>query len=329
MSDIERFDLIAIGGGPAGLAAAINAESERLTTLVIDSGHQLGGQAGTSTLIENYPGFPGGVSGEELTDRIVEQALRFNTTFIGPTRATELRPREDGVEVCLDDAERQFGQFVLIAAGVEYRRLNAPNLAAYLGRGVIYGSPARSQDYSRSHVFVVGGANSAGQAAAHLASFEGCDVHLLVRGDNVEKGMSGYLVDKLATHTNLTVHTQTELACVDGNGKLGEVTLRTGEETTRLPADFVFVLIGSIPKTDWLSGVVERDAQGFIITGSGMNTKMRTAFEKRAGRPPLPNETSQPGVFAAGDVRADTVKRVAYAIGDGSAVVPQIHRARS
>lgn len=328
----NRHDLIVIGAGPAGLSAAISAESERVNTLVLDAGEKPGGQAGTSSYIENYAGFPDGVSGEELMGRFIDQALRFTTEFEGPTRANRIIPQgAEGFEVQTEEGASYLGGAVLIACGVEYRILRARNLSAYLGRGANYGSPDLDVSYENKRVIVVGGANSAGQAACYLASFEGCEVKMFIRGDSIEKGMSGYLIDKIAALENVEVQVQTELQGVDGSGRV-ETAFYTcaeeeGEQTCSV--DEVFVMIGSEPRTLWLPEL-QKDDRGFIVAGSDLGEEARGEFiETTGGRAPLAHETSMPGVFTAGDIRCGTHKRVALAAGDGAAVVPDIHRFRT
>jgi thioredoxin reductase (NADPH) len=334
MNRSERIhDLIIIGGGPAGLSAAINAESERVDTLVVDDSPQIGGQAGTTSLIENYPGFPQGINGPDLMARIVDQALRFDTEFMGPTRISGIERTETGLMIVhADDREVFQGRYVLLSTGVETRQLRARNVAAYRGRGVTYGPPSQSVDYHNKTVYIVGGGNSAGQAAYKLSEFDACDVHILIRGDSVEENMSGYLIDKLKTKSNIIIHTNTELSGVDGNGHLDKVTLlnKTDNTTSEEKADGVFVFIGAVPKTNWLSPAILRDEQGFVLAGSDLSEDARSIFvEQTKGRKPYGHETSMPGVFVAGDVRSGTGKRVALAVGDGVAVVPEIHRLRS
>ncbi|HEX4774551.1 MAG TPA: FAD-dependent oxidoreductase [Candidatus Saccharimonadales bacterium] len=322
---VECHDLIVVGAGPAGLSAAINAESERIDTLVLESNNRLGGQAGTSTRIENYPGFPEGVSGEELTARMIDQALKFETEFLAPVRADSLEPTEGGIVVCSDEGEKFMGRSVLITCGVEYRRLRARNLAAYLGRGASYGSPDISTPYRHKKIVVVGGANSAGQAALHLA--KACEVHLAVRGSSLDDKMSAYLTDRIADNDNIQVHTGCEVVGVDGDGRLKQVTIKNGDTLTDMAVDEMFILIGSVPKTHWLPDAVARDRGGFVIAGGDLTHESRDQFsEKTEGRQPFAHETLIPGLFAAGDGRFGTIKRVASAVGDGAVVIPELHR---
>lgn len=325
MSKEKMYDLIIVGGGPAGLSAAINAESESLNTLVLDAAPQLGGQAGTSSLIENYPGFPEGVSGRRLTSLMIDQALRFSTEFMAPMRAEEIEATDEGLAV-REDSEVVLGRTVLISSGVEYRRLIVPNLAAYSGRGVTYGSPRVTDDYCDRTVYVVGGANSAGQAAMHLASFSGCQVHMLVRGKSIEEKMSSYLSERISSTPNIEVLTESEVVSVDGDGHLKELTVQKSGEAVTLPADDLFVLIGAVPKTGWLPDGVARDASGFVLAGGDVEGEARRAFKELHGRAPLTHETSMPGLFVAGDVRSGTTKRVASAVGDGATTVPDLHK---
>jgi thioredoxin reductase (NADPH) len=327
-----KHDLIIVGAGPAGLSASISAESERVNTLILDAGEKPGGQAGTSSFIENYAGFPDGISGAELMGRFIDQALRFTTEFEGPTRVNSITPRQgEGFEVRTEDGDSYLGGAVLIACGVEYRILRARNLSAYLGRGANYGSPDLNVSYENKRVVVVGGANSAGQAACHLASFEGCQVKMFIRGDSIERGMSGYLIDKINALENVEVTVQTELKGVDGEGCVETVFYKQSghDEEYTCEADEIFVMIGSEPRTLWLPEL-EKDDRGFIVSGSDISEDGRAGFiETTKGRAPLAHETSMPGVFTAGDVRCGTDKRVALAAGDGAGVVPDIHRFRS
>jgi len=321
----EIYDLIIVGAGPAGIAAAIGAESERLNTLVLEGKLELGGQAGTSSLIENYAGFPGGIAGPELMGRMIDQALAFDTEFAGPARVDNIERTDSGLLVC-SDSERYLGQTVILGCGVEYRSLNARNLSAYMGRGVTYGSPHMSDTFKGKKLAVVGGANSAGQAAVHLSKFADCDVKILIRGASVEDKMSGYLVDKIVDISNIDVHTQTEVVRVNGNGHLSTVTVDHEGAQEDFEIDELFVMIGAVPKTQWLPDDVKRDEKGFVLTGTDLPAETRIAFKSSCGRPPLAHETAMHGVFAAGDFRSGTVKRVGYAVGDGGGVVPELHQ---
>jgi thioredoxin reductase (NADPH) len=329
MAQTEKHDLLVIGGGPAGLSAALTAESQSIDTLLLECSGRLGGQAGTASLIENYPGFPEGISGEDLMGRIVDQALKFTTEFIAPARVTEITRTDEGILVGTDDREEFLGTAALLASGVEHRRLKARNLAAYLGRGATYGSPVQSKEYRDKEFFVVGGADSAGQAAVHLSGFEGCNVHLLVRGNGLQNRLSGYLIDKITQRKNIHVHTNTELRGVDGKSHLEKVVVKGPHDVQEMKADEVFVLIGSTPKTSWLPDAIERDRQGFILSGSDLGTEQRASFaEETKGRQPYNHETSMPGLFVAGDVRSGNDKRVTLAILEGASVVPELHRLR-
>ena len=322
---VECHDLVVVGAGPAGLSAAINAESERIDTLVLESNNRLGGQAVTSTRIENYPGFPEGVTGEELMGRMIDQALKFTTEFMAPLRAERLERTGDGILVHSDEGETFLGRSVLISCGVEYRRLRARNFAAYLGRGAMYGSPNISVPYENKRIVVVGGANSAGQAALHLS--RACEVHLLVRGKGVEDKMSAYLADRIVDNNNVHVHTETEVTAVDGDGRLKKVTVKHGDTLQDMDADELFVLIGAEPKTHWLPEGITRDKAGFVVAGSDLPAEAREQFaDQSSGRQPFAHETSMPGLFVAGDGRSSTIKRVASAVGDGAGVIPELHR---
>jgi thioredoxin reductase (NADPH) len=323
----SMYDLIIIGGGPAGLSVAVNAGSENLSTLLLDAKERLGGQAGTSSFIENYPGFACGISGPDLTSQMEEQAKRFDVDMLAPVTAAKIRREQDNTLVVMDDAGECFtSRTVVIASGVRYRRLQLMNLTHYLDRGVTYGSPSLKVDYANQKLFVVGGANSAGQAAVHLSKCTDCEVHIVVRGESLDLKMSHYLIEKINQTSNIIVHTNTSVTNVDGDGTLERLTLTTTNgKTTEMEADQMFVMIGAVPQTTWLSGTVMLD-KGYVMAGRDLCEVARQEFEVGCGRLPYDSETSMYGVFAAGDIRANATRRVAAAVGDGSSVVPDIHR---
>ena len=324
----DQYDLVVVGGGPAGLSAAVNSSSERLRTLVLDGAEKLGGQAGTSTRIENYAGFPDGVSGAELTARMVDQATKFHADFLAPFHVHNVRRTESGLlEVSDDDGETIVAKSVILACGVQYRRLPVMNLAAYLNRGVTYGSPSLERTFQDQQIFVVGGANSAGQAAVYLSQCEGCTVHLLVRGDSIEKGMSAYLIERLQKMPNVHVHLNAEVVDVRGNGRLAELDIMTDGNVVKMPADHLFIFIGAAPRKVWLDDGVECDTHGFVLTGRDLPDDTRDkVFVRGLQRQPFVYETSVPGVFAVGDLRSGSVKRVAAAAGEGAMTVPDVHK---
>lgn len=319
-------DLIIVGGGPAGLSAAVNASSEKIGTLLLDGNQRLGGQAGTSSNIENYAGFPCGVTGQDLADRMVKQALRFGTEMLAPVMASRIVRDESGLLCVSDDAgDRFLTRSVVLASGVRYRRLPIPNVVAYLGNGVSYGSPSLQDSYTDQELFVIGGANSAGQAAVHLSDCPNCTVHIVVRGDSLDLKMSHYLIEKIEERSNIQVHTKSEVVRLIGEDKLERVIMRSPEGDREMPADRLFAMIGAVPNTIWLDGTIALD-RGYILGGRDLPQEARDAFQEGCGRPPFDSETSMPGVFVTGDVRANAVRRVAAAVGAGSMVVPDLHR---
>jgi thioredoxin reductase len=322
MSDEDRYDLTVIGAGPAGLAAAVYASSEGLRTLVVEQ-QAVGGQAGTSSLIRNFPGFPKGVSGGKLAFAAFQQAWSFGATFHFGRAAVGLRA--DGTDrlVDLSDDTSVRSRAVVIATGVQYRRLPVPALEAWEGRGIFYGAAtSEAPAMAGRHVCVVGGGNSAGQAAVHLAKFAE-RVSILVRSASLAESMSEYLITLISSTPNIEVLYGREI--VDGGGEevFDHVVLRDRETDERdtLATDGVFVLIGSQPHTDWLQGTLDRDRWGFVLTGADLPGG---SFE--LDRPPFPNETNMPGVFAVGDVRRGSVKRVASSVGEGAVAIPSVHR---
>ena len=318
----EVYDLAIVGAGPAGLAAAVYGASEGLRTLVIEP-QALGGQAGTSSMIRNYLGFPRGVSGGALTFPAWEQALLFGAQFVFMQRATGLTPRGDERAIALTSGDVVVCRAAMIAAGVAYRRLGLPALDRLVGVGVFYGAAGvEAPALAGEEVYVVGGANSAGQAALHLARFA-ARVTLLVRGESLAAGMSDYLIKQIEATPNVAVRLRTRV--VDGRGehRLEALVLEDGRTGRReeVPAVAVFVLIGAEPRTNWLRDALARDDRGFILTGRDL-----PAEAWPLNRPPLPFETSLPGVFAVGDVRHGSVKRVAGAVGEGSVAVGSVHQ---
>jgi thioredoxin reductase (NADPH) len=318
----EVYDLAILGAGPAGLAAAVNGASEGLRTLVVEP-WSIGGQAGSSSMIRNYLGFPRGISGGQLAHRAWEQAVLFGAEFVFTQRATGLRPRGEQRLITLSEEGTAGGRAVILAAGVTYRRLGIPSLDRLVGMGVFYGAAAaEAPAMAGEDVYVVGGANSAGQAALHLARFA-ARVTLLVRADSLAAGMSDYLVTQLRATPNVEVRLGTQVVDGHGDARLEALTVedvRTGQRE-QVDATAVFVMIGAEPHTDWLGGVLELDDRGFILTGRDIP---EPAWPLR--RAPLPFETSLPGVFAAGDVRYGSVKRVAGAAGEGAVAVGSVHQ---
>ena len=321
--DRAEYDLVIVGGGPAGLSAGVYGASEGLRTLVIDSGG-VGGQATTSSLIRNYLGFPRGVSGGELARRAFQQAWVFGARFAFMQRVSHLERQRDGVEVTLDNGGVVLARTVVLATGASYRRLEVEPLEALRGAGVFYGAAAsEAPSVAGEDVCVVGGANSAGQAVLHLAHFAR-RVTLVVRADRLEAGMSHYLVRQIEATPEIEVRTGTEVVDGGGEGWLDHLVLRdrASGEDEKVTADALFLMIGARPHTDWLPPTVERDPGGFVVTGSDLSADALQTF----GRPPLPLETSLPGVLAVGDIRHGSVKRVASAVGEGSIAIQLVHR---
>jgi thioredoxin reductase (NADPH) len=321
--DGDRYDLVIVGGGPAGLSAGVYGSSEGLRTLVIDSGG-IGGQATASSAIRNYLGFPRGVSGGELARRAYQQAWVFGTRFALMQKVTRLSPEDDGIAVTLSSGGVATGRVVVLAMGASYRLLDVEPLEALRGAGVFYGAAAsEAPTVCGDEVFVVGGANSAGQAALHLAHYAR-RVTLVVRAARLDVGMSHYLVQQIGATPNIDVRTGTEVVDGGGDGWLQHLTLRRRDDDARevVDADHLFLMIGATPHTGWLPPAVERDPGGFVMTGSDVDGG---AFET-LGRGPLAMETSIPSVLAAGDVRHGSVKRVASAVGEGSIAIQLVHR---
>jgi thioredoxin reductase (NADPH) len=323
----DFYDLVVVGGGPAGLGAAVYGASEGLRTVLVEK-RATGGQAGQSSRIENYLGFPDGVSGAQLADRARRQAQKFGAELVTARSVVALEATGSSRTVHFDDGSSIAAHAVVLATGVFWRSLGAPGCAELTGRGVFYGSAmTEAAECADKKVFIVGGANSAGQAAVYFARYAR-SVHLLVRGPSLEESMSHYLVEQLAEIENVHVHTCTTVVEAHGADHLEEVTLRdanTGEQTT-LPASHLFVFIGGAPRTDWLDGAVVRDERGFIPTGPALIEDGRRPHGWTLDRDPYFLESSLPGVFVAGDARSESVKRVASAVGEGAMAVTLVHR---
>ena len=319
----ERYDLVIVGCGPTGLSAGVYGASEGLRTLVVDSG-SIGGQATSSSSIRNYLGFPRGVTGADLARRAYQQAWVFGARFAFMQRVTDLSAEDDGIVVRLHTGGMVRAGAVVLATGASYRRLGVEPLEALHGAGVFYGAAASEAPLvAGEEVFIVGGANSAGQAAIHLAHYAE-RVTLVVRAATLEAGMSHYLVRQVEETPNIDVRTGTEVVDGGGDGWLDHLVLRNradgGQE--RVGAYALFLMIGAQPHTEWLPPAIERDDTGFVVTGSELSDEALLAL----GRRPMPLETSVPGVLAAGDVRHGSVKRVASAVGEGSIAIQFVHR---
>jgi thioredoxin reductase (NADPH) len=319
-ADAEYFDLLVVGAGPAGLAAAVYGASEGLSTAVIEADAP-GGQAGTSSKIENYLGFPHGVSGAELTRRALTQVRRFGATIVTPRSVVGLARAEPYRVVRLDDGTTLNCGAVIVATGVRYNAHPAAGVDQLVGRGVYYGSATNEAEAcAGEHVVVVGGANSAGQAAIYLSRYAK-RVTLVVRSDALEKRMSAYLIEQVRDTKTIDIRLRTEVIAVDGNGRLESVRIRGPQGEEELETEAMFVFIGARPHTEWLEGMVVRDAGGFIETGPALQAAGMWSLD----RDPFLLETSVPGVFAVGDVRAQSVKRVASAVGEGSVAIHFVH----
>jgi thioredoxin reductase (NADPH) len=317
----DFYDLVVIGGGPAGLGAAVYGASEGLRTILIER-TAVGGQAGQSSRIENYLGFPDGVSGAQLSDRARRQAVKFGAELVTTREVTSIDLSGSARTVRFADGGSLAAKAIILATGVSYRQLDAPGIEDYTGRGVYYGSTmSEAASCVDQDVYIVGGANSAGQAAVYFAR-HARSVHLLVRGSSLDSSMSYYLIQQIEAIDNITVHTCTEVISGAGADHLQSLTLRNnatgGSET--VDAQWLFVFIGAAPRTDWLADVLTRDEHGFVIAGPDL------PINTSQNRPPYHLESSVPGVFVAGDARAESAKRVASAVGEGAMAVMLVHR---
>ena len=314
----SEYDVVVIGGGPAGLASAVYGASEGLNVLLVER-NATGGQAGTSSRIENYLGFPNGISGDELASRALKQASRFGSEMVMTRSVEAIIPAQFGYTVELEGDLRVSTKAIVIASGVRWRRLDATGLERLTGRGVLYGA-ARTEAPTvvGKEVFIVGGGNSAGQAAMFFSSYAN-SVTLLVRGAGLESSMSQYLIAQLGQRDNISVEAYTQVESVDGDGYLQSIRTSTQGKQLDRKADALFVMIGAHADTSWLPNQLERDSNGFICTGRDLSS-----FEP--DRAPYSLETTLPGVFCAGDVRHDSIKRVSSAVGEGSMAIAFIHQ---
>jgi thioredoxin reductase (NADPH) len=323
----EFYDLAIVGGGPAGLAAAVYGASEGLRTVMIER-EAPGGQAGMSSKIENYLGFPSGLSGADLTRRAVAQARRFGVEILSPQEAAGARAGGPYRFVQFADGTEISCHSLLIASGVQWRKLGVPGVERLTGAGIYYGAAmTEARSCQDEDVYVVGGANSAGQSALHFARYAR-RVTMIVRGDSLEKSMSQYLVDQIKKTPNIHFELNSSVAEVHGESHLEEVSIycSASGETHRLPANYLFILIGAQPHTEWLAGVVERDERGFILTGPDLMRDGKRPRGWQLERDPYLLETSVPGIFAVGDVRKGSIKRVASGVGEGSVAISFVHQ---
>ena len=326
-AELPFYDLVIVGGGPAGLAAAVYGASEGLKTVMVER-EAPGGQAGTSSRIENYLGFLNGLSGADLARRAVTQAKRFGVEILAPQEVVSVCVQDQYRHVTLGDGTTLSCHAMLIATGVSYRKLDAPGVDALSGAGVYYGAAmTEALSCKDDDVYIIGGANSAGQAAIHFAKYARC-VTLLVRAESLTKSMSQYLINEIEATENIRVRTFTDVVEAHGDAQLEAITVkdvRTGA-TEKLTARSLFIFIGAMPRTDWLDGTVARDPRGFILAGPSLKMSDQCPVPWPLEREPFLLESSIPGVFVAGDVRAGSVKRVASGVGEGAIAVQFIHQ---
>jgi thioredoxin reductase (NADPH) len=319
------FDLVVVGGGPAGLAAAVYGASEGLRTLIVEM-LGVGGQAGASSRIENYLGFPTGISGGDLTERAVVQAEKFGASLTSPCAVTALREEHGHLLLRLSDGTDVAGRAVIAATGARYRRLPMDDLERFEGNGVYYAATEmEARLCAGSPVAVVGGGNSAGQAAVFLAD-SGSPVTVVIRSDDLGKSMSRYLVERIEGHPRIDVRSSSQVVGVDGDTTLTSLRVRSAEGEVVLPCAGLFSLIGADPSSGWLSGCAALDQHGFVLTDTALQDAHLADAWRAQARRPLAFETSRPGLFAVGDLRSGSIKRVAAAVGEGSAAVRAVHQ---
>ena len=322
---LDLYDLVIVGAGPSGLAAAVYGASEGLRTLLLDR-HAPGGQAGSSSKIENYLGFPAGVSGSDLTRRAVAQATRLGAEMVVPLEVTGVAADASYKHLALSDGRRIVTRTLLAATGMEYREHPASGVAEHTGAGVYYGAATTEAPVCRNQrVIVIGGGNSAGQAAMYLSRYAR-DLQIVIRRDSLRDTMSQYLIEQIEKTPNIRLRTRTELELVEGTNRVERVWLKTnGSAAAAETVDAVFVFIGTRPRSNWLPDCVLRDEKGFVITGRELPADPRFSRTWKERREPMALETSVPGIFAAGDIRAGAMNRVASAVGEGSMAVRFVH----
>ncbi|MCW3463480.1 FAD-dependent oxidoreductase [Chitinophaga sp. PC15] len=321
------YDVVIIGAGPAGLAAAVYGASEGLKTLLVER-HAPGGQAGTSSRIENYLGFPSGLSGAELTRRAITQATRFGTEFLSPQSVQSIRLKANYKILCLENGAEINAKAVVITTGVDYRKLDTVGIEQFAGAGVYYGAATTEAASCRDRVvYILGGGNSAGQAAVYLSKFAR-QVFIVIRREDLSATMSAYLIMQIAGIDNITLVSNSEITAAKGNDRLEQLHIQhvqTREERI-VPADALYIFIGARPYTDWLGELIMKDEKGYVKTGREMKSFDHFGKLWKLEREPYLLETSCPGIFAAGDVRSGAMSRVASAVGEGSMSISMVHK---
>ncbi len=321
----DMYDVIIIGAGPAGLAAAVYGSSEGLKTLLVER-RAPGGQAGTSSRIENYLGFPKGLSGSDLARRAISQATRLGTEVLTPSEVQEIKFKDQYKIVVLKDGAELSTKSIVVTTGVDYRKLETKGIESFTGAGIYYGAATTEANACKDQdVFVVGGGNSAGQAAMYLSQFAR-KVSILIRRDNLSSTMSAYLIDQINATDNIGVMSYTEVLEAHGSNRLEYLTLKTGENIQKVNASALFIFIGARPYTDWMNGLFNQDEKGFLLTGRDLAVLKDFKKNWKLPREPFLLETSTPGIFAAGDVRSGAMNRVASAVGEGAMSISFVHK---